>query len=416
MAARPKDEGALPLDLFADRVAAGDFPRRLALLAATGWCSRPVRLAGHILTVDKGTGEARPSYLSHQEPDGQLLIACGNRRASVCPACAWRYAGDTFQLVAAGLRGGSKGVPVEVASHPRIFVTLTAPSFGPVHGRVTDAHGQVRPCHPRDDGACPHGDTLDCRVRHAPDDPELGRPLCPDCYDTDGAKDWNQTASKLWHRFTTYLPREVGRMRGISRARVRQETRFPYVKVAEAQARGLIHFHAVIRADGPDGPASPPPAWCTAELLAEAVEATAHQVRVGAHRFGTQVDVHEVRGLAESQVAAYIAKYASKGAAHDFTDVGFGGHFSSKSRTYSTTLTALRQARASHRRNRQTDPWGRPFDGALVEAVPVLRYAGTGHLHPADAVIARTNAVVAREQAAAVREARWQRRTQQADE
>ena len=32
-----------------------------------------------------------------------------------------------------------------------------------------------------------------------------------------------------------------------------------YAKVAEYQARGLVHFHALIRLDGPDGPGSPAP-------------------------------------------------------------------------------------------------------------------------------------------------------------
>jgi hypothetical protein len=31
-----------------------------------------------------------------------------------------------------------------------------------------------------------------------------------------------------------------------------------YTKVAEFQARGLIHVHGVMRLDGPDGPDSPP--------------------------------------------------------------------------------------------------------------------------------------------------------------
>jgi len=399
--------------VIGERVAGGDFTRRLALLAATGWCNRPVRLAGHVIAVDRQTGEARPAYDSRQEPDGLLLIACGNRRAAVCPACAWTYAGDTFQLVAAGLRGGSKGVPETVATHPRVLATLTAPSFGAVHTRVVSAEGQVKPCHPRDRLICPHGKWLDCRERHRTGDPVLGKPLCDHCYDADGATAWNALAPKLWHRFTTYLPREIGRLQGMSRQQVRGQLRLAYVKVAELQARGLIHFHAVIRADGPDGPESPPPTWCTAHLLTRAVEAAAQRCEVEGQRFGQQVDVHEVRGGDDAgQIAAYIAKYASKGTAHDFTGAGFPGHFSSKSRSYSTTLGRLRAARVQYRRSRQADPWGRPHDDEAVEAIPVLSYAGTGHLHPADALIAKTNATVARQQAAAVREARWQRHEQ----
>jgi hypothetical protein len=82
--------------------------------------------------VDLDTGEARTVYSTEPEPDRTLLKRCGNRREAVCPSCAEEYRGDAYQLVAAGLRGG-KGVPESVAGHPMVFVTLTAPSFGPVH-------------------------------------------------------------------------------------------------------------------------------------------------------------------------------------------------------------------------------------------------------------------------------------------
>jgi hypothetical protein len=392
--------------LISERLAAGNFGRRLTLLAATGWCAHPVRLAGDVTAVDRTTGEARRSYSSAAEPDNVLFTACGNRRASVCPSCAWTYAGDTFQLVAAGLRGGAKGVPESVAVHPRVFLTLTAPSFGPVHSRVLGASGQVKPCHPRDTAPCAHGFSLDCRMRHVSADPLVGKPLCESCFDTAGARRWNEAAPALWHRFTTYLPRELGRIRGITRSEVRAGVRPAYVKVAELQARGLIHFHAVIRADGPAGPESDPAAWCTAEVLAAAARAAAARVHLQGMRFGEQIDVHVVPPGDDRRIAAYIAKYASKGTAGDFADVGFAGHFSSKSRMYSTTLTALRETRARYRRGRHRDPWGRPHDDHAIELLPVLGYAGSGHLHPADAVIARTNARLAREQAAAVREAR----------
>ncbi len=69
-------------------------------------------------------------YSTDREPDATLLKACGNRRASVCPSCSATYQADSFQLLAAGLRGG-KGVPETVAAHPRLFVTFTAPSLRP---------------------------------------------------------------------------------------------------------------------------------------------------------------------------------------------------------------------------------------------------------------------------------------------
>jgi hypothetical protein len=35
--------------------------------------------------------------------------------------------------------------------------------------------------------------------------------------------------------------------------------RISFAKVAEYQKRGLVHFHAVIRLDAPDGNTTPPP-------------------------------------------------------------------------------------------------------------------------------------------------------------
>ena len=60
-------------------------------------------------------------------------IRCGNRRASECPSCSRVYAADTFHLIRAGVAGG-KGVPDTVGDNPLVFATVTAPSFGPVHG------------------------------------------------------------------------------------------------------------------------------------------------------------------------------------------------------------------------------------------------------------------------------------------
>jgi hypothetical protein len=44
-----------------------------------------------------------------------------------------------WQLVYAGLAGGRKGVPEQVAEHPQVFATLTTPSFGAVHNGLMTA-------------------------------------------------------------------------------------------------------------------------------------------------------------------------------------------------------------------------------------------------------------------------------------
>jgi hypothetical protein len=37
--------------------------------------------------------------------------------------------------------------------------------------------------------------------------------------------------------------------------------RVSFAKVTEYQQRGLVHFHVVIRFDGPDGHTTSPPSW-----------------------------------------------------------------------------------------------------------------------------------------------------------
>jgi hypothetical protein len=91
------------------------------------YCADPVRLAGRVEQADKRIGEVREDSTTEHEPGGVLLKACGNRRASVCPACAEVYRRDAWHLIAARLRGG-KGIPETVSEHPRLFVTFTAPS------------------------------------------------------------------------------------------------------------------------------------------------------------------------------------------------------------------------------------------------------------------------------------------------
>ena len=120
---------------------------RLAKLAATGQlaplarqintlggCAHPIRLTGHRTRLDTVTGAILDHFDSGRLPAGELLVRCGNRRVTRCPACSTVCRYDTYQLIAAGLRGG-KTVPTSVAAHPRVFATLTAPGFGPVHNQ-----------------------------------------------------------------------------------------------------------------------------------------------------------------------------------------------------------------------------------------------------------------------------------------
>jgi len=178
-----------------DLVRLGRMPgldRWVEQVTATGGCAHPVYLSGSTVAVDGSTGEVLRSYSTRGEPGERLAVRCRNRRASRCPSCSYQYAGDTFQLVRAGLVGG-KGIGEQVAGHPRVFVTLTAPSFGRVHREGS--------CHPGRSGACAHGAAAGCGRVHAGDDPLVGQALCAGCYDYAGHVLWTAHAGVLWSRF-----------------------------------------------------------------------------------------------------------------------------------------------------------------------------------------------------------------------
>lgn len=440
------------------RLAGSDgFDRIRDQIRRTGGCSDPIHLQGSTVTRDAASGQALHTYSTDTEPGGRLRIACGNRRASRCPACAWTYAGDTYHLIRAGLVGDpAKGTPHTIRDHPRVFATLTAPSFGRVHNRPDSGRYRCR-----------------CGVQHSEDAPELGTPLDPDTYDYAGAVLWNNHASELWRYFTIYLRREIAKRAGLTQKDAREQSRISFGKVAEYQKRGAVHFHAVIRFDGPGGPDDPPPAWATLDLLTEAIRAAAARVAVDVPpagdqparslRWGTQLDVRPIRAfgegseITEQAVASYVAKYATKaaeisgaadapvhcrkcrgsgrstryerpgsvlgrcagcrgtGLAEDLVRLdiseharrlmaacvalqplypdrplakwahmlGFGGHFSTKSRSYSTTLGALRQVRADYRAAQQRATLGLPDPNDNPEATTLTlahwSYAGHGH-------------------------------------
>ena len=139
------DSRALNTELL-QRVIRDDYERWLDTTMAARGCVRPVRLRGTVRDVDTTTGEILHRLDTEDLPDKAMYVPCGDRRASVCPPCAETYRADTYQLLRAGLAGG-KGMPESLAAHPCVFVTFTAPSFGPVHTRVVSSGGKVGPLH-----------------------------------------------------------------------------------------------------------------------------------------------------------------------------------------------------------------------------------------------------------------------------
>ncbi|BCJ74509.1 plasmid replication initiator protein [Catellatospora sp. IY07-71] len=358
----PSTVGSIFHTALLDRTSQGDYFGWLEHIRSAAGCTRPVRLAGELHTVHRHGDAATvlDSSSTATMPDGTIYKACGNRRASLCPSCARTYQADAYQLLRAGLVGG-KGIPATVATHPAVFATFTAPSFGLVHRRVVKRHTctdrrrcdcRPKPCRarrPADDATdCAHGTPVACFARHDADDPRLGQPFCLDCYDHAAQVVWNLYAGELWRRTKQAIDRELAKLArrlGIPRVQVgihpvtgHRITKPPVHtscgKVAEFQTRGAVHFHALIRLDGvdaddPDAIAAPAAAFTAADLdaairaAAASIDFTtpAHpdqpagwRIAWGDPRKGIDVRPINLDGaeVTDSMAAGYLAKYATK--------------------------------------------------------------------------------------------------------
>jgi hypothetical protein len=84
--------------------------------------------------------------------------------------------------------------------------------------------------------------------------------------------------------------------------------------------------------------------------------------------------------------------------------LGFGGHWSTKSRRYSTTMGALRRARVAFAKRRRArdgvplDAWERPEDDQAVTVIATWTYVASGYATEGERWLALSAAARAREQ------------------
>lgn len=383
------DRGAAVVAEVVARAHSGSYEEWWAKVRESGFCASPVRLVRGD-SIHEG-----------------VLARCKNRRASVCPSCAQLYAGDTWQLVYRGISEDESGGR-SLRRGPMVFVTLTAPSFGPVHSSG----------------------------------PFIGEPLHPDRYDYVGQVLFTWHAPELWHRFAVGLRRRVRR-----RASADSPVRVAYVKVVEMQRRAVPHFHAVIRVDADSDDA------IGTEELVILIRKAASRVAIPETtpsgpriiRLGEQIDVRTLDQLSGRQVAAYLAKYVTKSvgdfglaarrlhegvigdlevSAHlrrilwtiaDLADdpqhkdmgkwlhtLGYRGHVTTKTRLYSTTMGELRARREEWKRQRSAGPV------TELEQQPEFvewEYVGCGHATEGERFLALSAAGRNREIRAAARDA-----------
>ena len=78
-------------DELLERATRDDYDHWLSTTLPAGGCVRPIRLRGTIRDIDTGTGEILRTLSTDDTPDRVIYLPCGDRRASVCPACAETY-------------------------------------------------------------------------------------------------------------------------------------------------------------------------------------------------------------------------------------------------------------------------------------------------------------------------------------
>lgn len=364
---------------------------------------------------------AHPIHLTRTLPTGTSTIyaRCENRRESVCPACSDLYALDTWHIVTGGLN------PEVTATTVAVFVTLTAPSFGPVHTRRKDAST----CRATPPASCTHIQPSPCTIAHAISDPNVGTPVCCACYDYEAHVVTTWWFPQLWKRYVLTLRRLI--------AAHTPGVRISFVKVMEMQARLAPHYHAIIRADHPGLDIATLATLTThAAALTRLDAPTTDGTRT--LRFGAQINTQPLSTADDARrTAGYLAKYVTKNITaaplptripphsidqlpisthqkqlmHTLTrlaaalpdnyadmpdrlnTLGWRGHTTTKSRAYSTTMTAQKAARAAWRASRSPSK-----DSDATTHETEWSYERSGHRTPGHRYLAVTAALKHREQ------------------
>jgi hypothetical protein len=313
----------------------------------------------------------------------------------------------------------------------------------------------------RDATTCEHEQPAACFARHEEADKRLGTPLCLDCYDHDTQVVWNLSAGELWRRTRITIERHLKHAalrNGIDPNRIRVQ--YGKAAELQRRGVAHFHAILRLDGKDPEnlGVILAPPAGLTALDLVAAVE---HAARVTAFTtdphvakpngwligWGEQVDVRVITiggdgEVTDSMVAGYLAKYATKSTevtGHssgrlnaDTVDVyadpdgthterlvdacwrlgtprewrglrrwahmlGFGGHFLTKSRTYSITFRFIRDQRVTFMRMAIAGPERASLQTPTTLVVNFLRFVGTGWHTAGDALLANTSAALARE-------------------
>jgi hypothetical protein len=243
--------------------------------------------------------------------DGSVVTGnCGATRWQECTYCAGLYAGDVRHLMHKGASAEDRQFDNDV-----VFLTLTAPSFGPVH---------TAPAFSFEDEVFKRGQEKRkrcmCGAFHKPEEGMQGVPLNAARNKDEEQVRFNANVSGILEAFLKSLNKKLKRLGLVGT--------LPYVRVLELQARLVLHVHAVLLV----------PHWLIVAMggenaFREVVEKTAAAVTYQPKNGGKPIEwgdqtktvIHpaldrgasveeEIQWLERrSAMLKYLAKYASKG-------------------------------------------------------------------------------------------------------
>lgn len=193
---------------------------------------------------------------------GGQFVRCQSRRRSQCVSCSELTRNDWAAIGRSGVFDSEK---LPVSGFRFYFLTLTAPSFGPVD--------------------------------------EVGAARDEITNDYEGQVYWNQLSSGLWNATVSRLRRLMPTLE--------------FFAVREVQKRGALHFHVTLRVEATD-------AWVPApDVAAEARAArVANSLTSSFAMWGAQADCQEIG--ADADETAETIWYVSKALCYSLKDLDSG--------------------------------------------------------------------------------------------
>ncbi len=242
---------------------------------------------------------------------GEVVQArCRSRRVAQCRSCAALYQGDAAAILRAG------ALDVEPGS-VLVMLTLTAPSFGQVHRVARRAPLRLSESARTTWNRRAQRSRCACGTAHRPGDRLAGTALDIEQYDYARQARWNAAAGRLWNRTATRLTRDVG-----------LDERLPYAAVSEWQARGAIHFHALVRlpVHVMNGVYQDQVGRIRCRTIEASVKASTTVMEGEVIKWGSQVvaEVLAAPGLDAGRLAKRTIGYVRKALGYSIKDVGGG--------------------------------------------------------------------------------------------